>query len=67
MEYITYRMSRRTKTKYFNSGKLVWDEHSAAGKYVRENCKQLKVTPPLCGDSSWAETENGQLVRLGKD
>jgi len=35
-------MSRRTKTKYFNSGKLVWDEHSAAGKYVRENCKQLK-------------------------
>lgn len=35
-------MSRRTKTKYFNTGKLVWDEHSSAGKYVRENCKLLK-------------------------
>jgi len=35
-------MSRRTKTKYFQAGKLVWDEHSSAGKYVRENCKSLK-------------------------
>jgi len=35
-------MTRRTKTKYFTTGKLVWDEHSSAGKYVRENCKQLK-------------------------
>jgi len=26
-------MSRRTKTKYFQGGKLVWDEHSSAGKY----------------------------------
>jgi hypothetical protein len=33
-------MTRRTKTKYFTTGKLVWDEHSSAGKYVRENCKQ---------------------------
>ena len=37
------RLSRRTKTKYFQTGKLVWDEHSSAGKYVRENCKPLKV------------------------
>ena len=36
-------MTRRTKTKYFSTGKLVWDEHSSAGKYVRENCKTLKV------------------------
>jgi len=35
-------LSRRTKTKYFQTGKLVWDEHSSAGKYVRENCKPLK-------------------------
>jgi len=35
-------MTRRTKTKYFSTGKLVWDEHSSAGKYVRENCKLLK-------------------------
>lgn len=35
-------LTRRTKTKYFSSGKLVWDEQSSAGKYVRENCKVLK-------------------------
>ena len=35
-------MVRRTKTKYFQTGKLLWDEHSSAGKYVRENCKQLR-------------------------
>jgi len=35
-------LTRRTKTKYFNQGRLVWDEHSSAGKYVRENCKMLK-------------------------
>jgi len=35
-------MTRRTKTKYFSTGKLVWDESSSAGKYVRENCKLLK-------------------------
>jgi len=35
-------ITRRTKTKYFNQGRLVWDEQSSAGKYVRENCKILK-------------------------
>merc|ERR1719348_322298 len=35
-------ITRRTKTKYFNQGRLVWDEQSSAGKYVRENCKALK-------------------------
>lgn len=31
------------KTKYFYKGKLDWDERSSAGRYVRENCKALKV------------------------
>ena len=38
------RMVRRTKTKYFQGGRLLWDEHSSAGKYVRENCKPIKVS-----------------------
>jgi hypothetical protein len=46
-----FRMVRRTKTKYFNNGKLIWEENTSAGKYVRENCKALKVrgkeTPEL--------------------
>ncbi|XP_024080881.1 serine/threonine-protein kinase Doa isoform X5 [Cimex lectularius] len=38
---IPYRMARKTKTKYFYHGKLDWDEKSSAGRYVRDNCKQL--------------------------
>lgn len=30
--------------KYFYKGKLDWDERSSAGRYVKENCKALKVT-----------------------
>lgn len=34
------RMIRKTrKQKYFNRGRLDWDENSSAGRYVRENCK----------------------------
>lgn len=36
-------MARRSKTKYFYHGKLDWDQSSSAGRYVRENCKPLKV------------------------
>ena len=36
-------MIRRTKTKYFSGGRLLWDENSSAGKYVRDNCKPLAV------------------------
>jgi len=32
------------KTKYFYKGKLDWDDRSSAGRYVRDNCKALKVT-----------------------
>ncbi|XP_065577739.1 serine/threonine-protein kinase Doa-like isoform X1 [Artemia franciscana] len=39
---ISYRMARKTKTKYFYHGRLEWDEKSSAGRYVRENCKPLK-------------------------
>lgn len=29
------------RTKYFNHGRLDWDEKSSAGRYVRENCKPI--------------------------
>ena len=41
---IIFRLIRRTRTKFFNGGTLLWDENSSAGKYVRENCKPLQVT-----------------------
>lgn len=37
-------MARRSKTKYFYHSKLDWDQSSSAGRYVRENCKPLKVS-----------------------
>jgi CDC-like kinase len=36
-------IKKTRKTKYFHDSKLDWDERSSAGKYVRENCKKLKV------------------------
>ncbi len=38
---LIHRLSRRSRTKYFSNGKLLWDEGSSAGKYVRDNCKPL--------------------------
>ncbi|CAG9854197.1 unnamed protein product [Phyllotreta striolata] len=38
---IPVSMAKRTKTRYFYKGKLEWDEKSAAGRYVRNNCKPL--------------------------
>ncbi|XP_012283060.1 serine/threonine-protein kinase Doa isoform X6 [Orussus abietinus] len=38
---IPTRMARKTKTKYFYHGKLVWNDKSSAGRYVRDNCKPL--------------------------
>lgn len=34
------------KQKYFYKGGLVWDENSSDGRYVKENCKPLKVSLP---------------------
>lgn len=31
------------KQKYFYRGRLDWDDNSSAGKYVRDNCKPLRV------------------------
>jgi CDC-like kinase len=39
---LPYRMTKRSKTKYFPRGKLDWDERSPGGRFVRENCKPLK-------------------------
>uniref|UniRef100_A0A3B4CW29 dual-specificity kinase n=1 Tax=Pygocentrus nattereri TaxID=42514 RepID=A0A3B4CW29_PYGNA len=42
---IPSRMIRKTrKQKYFYRGRLDWDENSSAGRYVRENCKPLRVS-----------------------
>ena len=41
---LSFRLIRRTKTKFFNGNHLVWDEDSSAGKYVRDNCKALQVS-----------------------
>ncbi len=40
---LPYRMCRKSKTKYFYHGRLDWDERSSNGRYVRENCKPLRV------------------------
>ncbi|XP_069480426.1 dual specificity protein kinase CLK3 isoform X2 [Ambystoma mexicanum] len=38
------RMIRKTrKQKYFNKGKLVWDDTTSDGKYVTENCHPLET------------------------
>lgn len=39
---LSYRMCRKTRTKYFYHGRLDWDEKSSNGRYVRENCKPLR-------------------------
>ena len=39
-----FRLIRRTRTKFFSGGTLLWDENSSAGKYVRENCKEESTT-----------------------
>jgi CDC-like kinase len=38
---LPYRMTKKSKTEYFWHGRLDWDYHSLAGKYVREVCKPL--------------------------
>ncbi|KAK2103343.1 Dual specificity protein kinase clk3 [Saguinus oedipus] len=52
------------KQKYFYKGGLVWDENSSDGRYVKENCKPLKVSfwlPQL--NSSQGETPGtGQTI-----
>ncbi|CAH1772795.1 unnamed protein product [Owenia fusiformis] len=40
---IPYRMAKKSKkSKYFYHGRLDWDEHSSAGRYVKDNCKKIK-------------------------
>ena len=39
---ISSKMIEKTRVKYFSKGKLVWDEKSSAGRYVKENCKPLR-------------------------
>ena len=43
---IPSRMASKTRVKYFEKGRLVWNEKSSAGRYVRENCKPLRRYMP---------------------
>lgn len=38
---IPYRLAKKSRTGYFWHGRLDWNYHSLAGKYVREICKPL--------------------------
>lgn len=38
---IPYRMAKKSKSGYFWHGRLEWDHHSIAGRFVRDNCKPL--------------------------
>lgn len=40
------RMATKTRVKYFEKGRLVWNESSSSGRYVRENCKSLRKYIP---------------------
>lgn len=61
------RLAAKTKVKYFSGGgakngggggggggRLIWDEKSSAGRYVRENCKPLEryIPKKLSGGAS---------------
>ena len=51
------RMASKTKVKYFEKSRLVWNEKSSGGRYVRENCKPLhRYISKNCTDpESWEE------------
>lgn len=51
----SFRMAKKTKTKYFYHGKLDWNENSTAGRYVRDNCKPLHVSAVLFSKSKDTE------------
>jgi len=38
---LPYRMTKKSTAEYYWHGRLDWDYHSLAGKYVREACKPL--------------------------
>ena len=68
-------MTRRSKTKFYSGNKLMWDENTSAGKYVRDNCKPLQVrysfecfffSKPRCSTSARFMTPMGDLKRERK-
>ena len=40
------RMASKTRVKYFDKGRLLWNEKSSGGRYVREHCKPIKRYMP---------------------
>ena len=49
------RMATKTKVKYFERGRLAWNEKSSAGRYVRENTKPLMRYIPKNSSSDQLE------------
>lgn len=43
------------KQKYFYRGRLDWDENTSAGRYVRENCKPLRVSQAGTNSAQYPE------------
>jgi len=53
---IPARMSKRSKTKYFDRySHLIWEDESSEGRYVKKNCKALHKYIPRehRGDADW--------------
>jgi CDC-like kinase len=45
------KMASKTSVKYFEKGRLVWNEKSSAARYVRDHCKPLRrYMPKNCSD-----------------
>lgn len=51
------RMVARSQLKYFNHGRLDWDETSSNGRYVRKNCRPLRRYIPreARGQTGWEQ------------
>ncbi len=56
------RMGTKTRVKYFEKGRLVWNESSSAGRYVRENCKPLRKYIPKVTDRREAWDDMFDLI-----
>ncbi|XP_012931641.1 dual specificity protein kinase CLK3 isoform X1 [Heterocephalus glaber] len=58
----SHMIHRTRKQKYFYKGGLVWDENSSDGRYVKENCKPLKV--PCVPEQSYMLQDSLEHVQL---
>ena len=59
------RMAAKTKVKYFERGRLAWNEKSSAGRYVRENTKPLRRYIPKSVVNSSTSTSSSSGAGSG--